>query len=78
MNVTAFLREFREYGVSRDHADALAFDRWRDAQALDDAEFAHGPAICTDADCTELGCLAYHRSVMNTTIVAGYPHGFTV
>ena len=53
MNVTAFLREFREYGVSLDHADALAFDRWRDAQGLDDAEFTTLPTGYTD--CTTCG-----------------------
>ena len=40
------------------------------------AEFAHGPAICTEPDCREIPCIAYHRAITNAAIVAAYPHGF--
>lgn len=40
------------------------------------AEFAHGPSICTEDGCTELGCIAYHRAITDAAIVAAYPHGF--
>ena len=59
----AFVRDFREYAVSRDHADALTFDRCREAQALDDAEFVPVPEGYT-------ACLVCRMTVENAARLA--------
>ena len=62
----AFIKDFREFTVSRDHADALSVERHRAAQGLDDAEMAHGPFPCVDAACGQERCVAYQERVLAT------------